>query len=254
MLKDGDMMFLHHEKANYMIPYKDKSSFSSHKGSIKFEGEYNYGDMVETNIGEKFYILRPTLTDWMMKVKRRTNIIYPKDAGVILLELGIQYGTRIIEVGGGAGGLTTLLSRIVGPDGKVFSFERNEEHQKQAIKNVTKLGIPENVEFILKDPMEEEDGFGLDEIDSVFIDLATPWTVIEIAYKALTDGGHIGGLSPNIEQVQGTAEKMREVGFTRFRCIEILTRDIRVEKNKTRPFSRMVGHTGYLFFAEKINK
>ena len=253
MIKDGEMVFLHHEKSNYMIPFQKNTVFSTHKGNIRFEEGMEFGDRIVSTKDEEFFILKPSLCDWMMKVKRATNIIYGKDAGYIIIELGIQNGSKVIEIGTGSSSLTILLSRIVGKEGRIYSFEREEEHQKRALKNVDKLGIPENVEFTLKDPSETEDGFGLTDMDAVFIDVPEPWKLIEHAHRALKGGGHLGTLSPNIEQIQTTVDKLKEVGFARIQCTEILTRDIRVKKNMTRPYNRMIAHTAYLLFAQKIN-
>jgi len=250
MLKDGDMVLLYHEKNNYMIPYRDKQSFHTHKGSIKLESPMEYGDKVLSNTGEAFYLLRPSLADRMMKVRRATTIVYPKDAGTILLELGIENGSRVIETGTGSGSLTILLSRVVGTEGHIYSFERREEHQAKALKNVEKLGRMDNVDFNLLDP--EKDGFGVSDIDAIFLDVPAPWTLVKAAHDALKPGAHIGSLSPNIEQVQHTVETLEESGFTRIRVQENLVRNIRVKRNLTRPYDRMIGHTAYLLFAQKI--
>jgi tRNA (adenine57-N1/adenine58-N1)-methyltransferase len=254
MIEKDDYFILYlDERSYYMLPYFENQSFSSHRGNVKLEGDTSFGDKVTTHLGTDFYVLKPTLADRMMKVKRRTTIIYPKEAGTILLELGIENGSRVIEIGSGSGSLTILLSRIVGEKGKVYSFERRPEHQEMAIKNVKRFGRPENVEFILKDPVTEG-GFGLTDIDSIFLDVPEPWTLIDAAYEALSGGGFIGALNPNIEQIQTTVEKMNHSGFIRVRCIENLQRGIRVKKNLTRPHDRMIAHTGYLLFAQKINE
>lgn len=251
MLKNGDYIYLYHEKATFMLPYQNGGSISTHKGNIKFEGELDYGDRVLSNLGEEFYILKPTLADYMMKVKRRTTIIYPKEAGAIILELGICSGKRVIEIGTGSGSLTILLSQVVGESGRIYSFERRDEHLENAEKNVKKFSGIENVDYFLKDPVTDG-GFGIEDADAIFVDVPAPWTLVTHAHKALSNGGHIGFLSPNIEQVQTTVEKMHETGFARIRCMEILSRGIRIKKNLTRPFDRMIGHTGYLLFAQKI--
>lgn len=250
MIKDGDYIYLHHSKTNFMIPFQVGNTFSSHKGNIKLEEGMQYGDRYLTQTGEEFALLRPSLIDLMMKVKRRTTIIYPKEAGMIILELGVECGSRVIEIGTGSGSLTILLSRLVGSEGKVYTYERREEHHEIALKNVRKFGKPENVEFYLRDDVDST-GFGVTETDALFIDVPQPWELVQSAYDALKMGAAVGVLSPNIEQIQKTVDTMSEIGFTRFRCLEILMRNIRVEKNKTRPFNRMIGHTGYLLFAQK---
>jgi len=252
MLKNGDLIFIYHEKSSFLVSFYDGISIETHKGRLIIKNPVEYGDIVYTNIMEPFIILRPTLSDLMMKVKRKTTIIYPKEAGLIILELGIQSGSKVIEIGTGSGSLTILLSNICGENGKVYSFERNEEHLKIAKKNIEKFCKFNNIEFFLKDPVNEN-GFGIHNIDSIFIDVPTPWELVDYAYNSLIGGGHIGFISPNIEQVQRTINKLENLNFTRIRCFEVLTRGIRVKKNLTRPFDRMVAHTGYLYFAEKSN-
>ena len=159
----------------------------------------------------------------------------------------------MIEIGTGSGSLSLLLSSLVGETGRIYSFERREEHLENAKKNVEKFGFGGNIEYTLRDPAVEG-SFGVEDMDAIFVDVPAPWTLVEPAYKALIMGGHIGFLSPNIEQIQQTAEKLTETGFVRIRCIEILTRGIRIKKFLTRPFDRMIGHTGYLLFAQKIKK
>lgn len=254
MIKTGDLIYVYNdEKTTYLLTYQKNLSFSTHKGNIVFPENLEYGDCILSNTNEPFYILKPTSSDIMFKVKRKTTIVYPKEAGIILMELSIKNGSKIIEIGSGSGAFTILLSNIVGNEGKIYSFERKEEHLEMAKKNFERLGNFQNVEFFLKDPVKDG-GFGITDVDAIFIDVPEPWTLIQHAHNSLCGGGHIATLSPNIEQIQATVEKMEETGFTRIRCIEVFSRGIRVKKNMTRPFDRMIGHTAYLLFAEKINK
>ncbi|MGA2141094.1 MAG: tRNA (adenine-N1)-methyltransferase [Brevinematales bacterium] len=254
MLNKGDFIYIYYDdKVSFMMAYQDNMSVSTHKGELKIPPEADYGDRLLANTGEAFYLLRPVLSDCMMKVKRRTTIIYPKEAGVIILELGISGGKRVIEIGTGSGSLTLLLSRLVGSEGRVYSFERRDEHLENAIKNVKKFSPYDNVEYFMKDP-SVEGGFGVENADALFLDVPEPWRLIDEAYKSLIPGGALGVISPNIEQVQTTVYKMNETGFVRVRCMETLSRGIRIKKNLTRPFDRMIGHTGYLYFAHKVKK
>ncbi len=254
MIKEGELIYLYSdEKTTFLITYQRGLIFSTHKGNLVLPENLEFGDCLFSNTNVPFYVLKPTLSDLMMKVKRKTTIVYPKEAGILILELSICNGSNVIEIGSGSGAFTILLSSIVGEEGKVYSFERREDHLEIAKKNFRRFGSFDNVEFILKDPVIEG-GFGIDGIDAVFIDVPEPWGVVECAWRSLKGGGHIASLSPNIEQIQLTVEKMEEVGFKRIRCMEILSRGIRVKKNMTRPFDRMIGHTAYLLFGEKVNK
>ncbi len=254
MLNKGDYIYLYHDdKTSYMMAYFEGMSISTHKGELKIPPSSEYGDMVRANTGEPFYLLRPVMSDLMMKVKRRTTIIYPKEAGVIILELGVSCGKRVIEIGTGSGSLTVLLSKLVGENGKVYSFERREEHLENAKKNVERFSPFNNIEFFRKDPVLEG-GFGIEDADAIFLDVPEPWKLIREAHKSLKPGAAVGVISPNIEQVQTTVYSMNETGFVRIRCLEVLTRGLRIKKNLTRPFDRMIGHTGYLLFAHRIKK
>ena len=62
----------------------------------------------------------------------------------------------------------------------------------------------------------------------------------------------MGILCPSFEQVKITANILKETGFTRIRCRELLERNYLLRKNSTRPTDRMRGHTAFYIFAEKI--
>lgn len=253
MVKEGDNILLYYdEKTHFLLTYQKNFVFSTHKGNITLPEKLDFGDCIYSNTNAPFYVLRPSLSDEMMKVKRRTTIVYPKEAGIIILELGIKSGCKVIEIGSGSGAFTILLSSLVGKEGRVYSFERREEHLNMAKKNFERFKQFDNVEFILKDPAIDGN-FGVSEVNSIFIDVPEPWTLLEASHKALQGGGHIGTLSPTIEQIQRTVEEMNKIGFVRIRVLEVFTRGIRVKKNMTRPFDRMIGHTAYLLFAQKVN-
>ena len=104
---------------------------------------------VQTNIGEKFYALKPDLYNLTMKVNRKTQIIYPKEIGTILIRSGIFPGARVLECGCGSGALTTALAHFIGDTGKVYSYERNQEFLENTKKNIEKVGLSKRVEFKL---------------------------------------------------------------------------------------------------------
>ena len=54
------------------------------------------------------------------------------------------------------------------------------------------------------------------------------------------------------QQLHDVDERLEDTGFSRIRCMEIWTRGIRIKKTLTRPHDRMIGHTGYLLFARKL--
>ena len=94
---------------------------------------------------------------------------------------------------------------------------------------------------------------GIDEanIDAVVLDLATPWLVIPHAYNALKGSGTVVSFSPTIDQVVKTVEALQQNRFVDIQTIECLTRQMQIERGKTRPETLMTAHTGYITFARK---
>ena len=89
------------------------------------------------------------------------------------------------------------------------------------------------------------------EIDTVVLDLATPWLVVPHAHEALKGSGIMVSFSPTINQIVKTTEALRENGFVGIETIECLIRRMQTEKDRIRPETMMTGHTGYMVFARK---
>ncbi|MDD4954960.1 MAG: tRNA (adenine-N1)-methyltransferase [Candidatus Omnitrophica bacterium] len=210
-----------------------------------------YGEYAETNLKHAFYILRPDLHELVMKIKRKTQILYPKDIGIILTKANIFPGARVIESGAGSGALTTAMANFVRPNGKVYSYDRNEEFLENAKKNIERYGLSEYVEFKLR---EVTDSYDESEVDFVMIDIGSQWDLIDAAYKALKGGSRLATICPTFEQLTKTVFALEEKGFINIETEEILVRKILVRRGKTRPEQRIPSHTGWLVFASKISK
>jgi tRNA (adenine57-N1/adenine58-N1)-methyltransferase len=250
-VRKGELLFIYGgDRAKYLIAYEAGRSFSTHLGTLTFPRRLRFGDRIETHKGKSLFVLRPRTPDLSMRVKRTTTIIYPKDAAYILHETGVRSGSKVIEVGTGSGSLTLSLASVVGPYGKVHSFERRPEFTENARKNVERTGLSRRVRFEVRDV--EKEGFGMTGADVAILDVPEPWTLVPHAWDALQGGGSLASLSPSVEQVQQTVQALR-TGFVRVRCIELLERELLVRDRGTRPRERMVSHTGYLVFASKVN-
>ena len=66
--------------------------------------------------------------------------------------------------------------------------------------------------------------------------------------------GVLCSFSPTIEQVKKTVLALEEEDFYDINTFELIKRKIIVKENATRPTTRMVGHTGYLTFARRIQE
>ncbi len=253
-IQAGELIYLAHEKISFMIPFTPKGNLSTNKGEIRFQEEHFWGDTLTNHSEtETFTILHPTLADRLMKVKRATTISYPKDIGAVIMELDIFSGCNVLEIGTGSAAFTIAISSIVGENGKIYSFERKEEHQKIAIKNFQKLSRFDNAEFILKDDVHET-GFGLDvKMDSMYIDVPDPIPLLPAIQNTLCHGGNVAFIIPCMEQMADLMRALPSHGFCRIRAKEIFERGIRPTPGRTRPYDRMVAHTVYLVFASLSN-
>jgi len=257
-VKENDLVFLIlDDKRRWLVQVKGGGSFHTHRGIIEFDeiiGK-SYGTVIfskpyETQ-GYKFYVLKPMPSDYVLHMTRKTQIIYPEDAGMILLYSGIGPGSRVIEAGCGSGALTCILGNYVQPSGHIYSYDIREKSIKNARKNIERAKL-ENIVSIEYGNIIT-DNLNLKDIDSVVLDLAEPWLAIEKAMSYLKLSGTLVSFSPTIEQVKKTTFAMKENNFIEISTYELIKRKIQVKKNATRPESRMVGHSGYISFGRKID-
>lgn len=205
----------------------------------------NPGDMLRTNKGKELYIMDANFLDLFSRIKRGAQIMLPKDISSIIGVCGINRQSRVLDSGTGSGGTACFLAAIAK---NVYSYEIREDHAKLAQGNVDFLGL-KNVKIRNKDVAE---GIIEKNLDVVILDLAEPWRAIEVSHKALKTGGFIVNYSPNLTQTKRFVEEIKK-HFVYIKTIETIEREWDVEELKLRPKYRMLGHTGFLSFARKIN-
>ena len=223
---------------------------------IKGIGVFDPGILVGKRIGsniqigdKKYFIFQPSLTDKLKGLKRKAQIILPKDIAHILLECSIQSGHNVLEAGIGSGSLTTALATAVSPGGKVYSYDNRDDFIKHAIKNLKQAGLNDVVETKNKDITKGIKGKNL---DAIVLDIPNPWDAVGHAWNALKTGGYLCCYSPLISQVEKTVKEIKKHGFIEIKTIENIQREMIVSERGTRPSFNMLGHTGYLTFARKI--
>lgn len=252
-IRDGDYVFIFMDaKRNWIRKVKSEDAFHSNRGIIQYDDLIGrpFGIRVESHSGAIFQIHKPTQTDIQIAMGRNTQIIYPKDAGVILIEAGIVSGSRVVESGTGSGALTGILARAVGNSGHVYTYEIREDMYKGAEKNLKKYGLIDNVTMHNKDIL---DGIEEENIDAVVLDLATPWELVGEVHRVLKPSHVFVSYSPTIEQSMKTCKALGDTGnWGMIKTIEVLQREIMVREGKTRPTTWMVGHTGYMTFARSM--
>jgi arsenite methyltransferase len=81
----------------------------------------------------------------------------------VISALGIRSGDRVADLGSGSGYFTLRLARAVGPDGKVYAVDVDEEMNEYLRQRVAQEGVA-NVEVILgrfEDPLLPDGGVDL---------------------------------------------------------------------------------------------
>jgi tRNA (adenine57-N1/adenine58-N1)-methyltransferase len=250
-LEPGEYVLLYSpDKKTYLINLSATGSFGTHLGEIRHSDIIGkeYGETVKSNLGRPFVILEPTLEDRMMKVKRLTQIIYPKDAALIILKTGLQSGMQVVECGAGSGASTIAIANAIAPTGRVTVYDRDEKFLKNAKSNVERVGLGNLVEYKVR---EVAGGFDEEDVDVVLLDLPSPWEGVEAATRALRGGGRLASISPTYNQVERMGAALEDAGFVMVETVEVLLRNLLVRTGKTRPVERMVSHTGFLTFSRK---
>jgi tRNA (adenine57-N1/adenine58-N1)-methyltransferase len=208
-----------------------------------------WGSEIQSHLGIKHYLIEPSLRDVLLHIKRRSQIIFPKDIGYILLRLAVAPGQTILEAGTGSGALTTAFAWAVGSEGKVVTYDRRADLQELARENIKRVGLEDRVEFQLQDIAE---GFKEKDAGALFLDLPSPHRYLAQARAALVNGGRFGAILPTTNQVSALLESLSKHDFDLVDVCEIYIRFYKPVADRLRPTDRMVAHTGYLIFARPI--
>lgn len=213
------------------------------------------GSLVALSRGKRMLAIRPTLGEYVLKMPRGAQVIYPKDLAMIIVWADIYPGARVCEAGTGSGALTMALLRAVGERGIVVSYEARDDFARTAMANIARyLGPVPNLTLSRGDAYE---GFevreGEDLFDRVVLDLPEPWRVVPHAASALRPGGVYLSYVPTVPQVMQTVEALeRAAVFALIHTFETLMRSWNIQGRSVRPDHRMVAHSGFITVARKV--
>ena len=248
----GDKVLLIDNKARrYLITLTEGGEFHSHTGLVAHAELIGAeeGSTFRSSRGSRFVAFRPTLSDFVLKMPRGAQVIYPKDLGPILLLADIFPGARVLESGVGSGALSMTMLRA---GAEVVGYELREEFAERAVANVRGF-LGENVapryRVELRDCYE---GISETDLDRVVLDLPEPWQVVPHAAKSLRAGGLLVAYTPSIVQATRLREVLEDPPFTMAETIEVLHRSWHIEGQSVRPDHRMVAHTGFLTSARLL--
>lgn len=253
---ENDLVLLvSRDRKQFLVTLRAGHQLQTHRGCIQHDDLLGMplGREIKSHLGYPFVALRPSTADLIQRLKRITQIMFPKDIGYTLLKLDVQVGSRVIEAGTGSGGLTLALSRAVGSTGRIYSYEVRADILELARRNLEVLGLTDRIEFRLQDIAE---GFGVEDVDAAFLDVRRPWNYLDQVADALSSGGFLGAILPTTNQVGELVRGLEEsdAAFGYVEVEEILVRPYKAVPNRLRPADRMVAHTGYLVFARKVTR
>lgn len=252
IIKEGsELLIVLNERKKWITQAISGKQFHCHKGFFDYDDIIGkpFGFRIKTNKSAVLTIYQPLPSDFLAKLPHSSQIIYPKDAGLILMNTGIMPGSRVIETGTGSGALTSILANYVKTEGHIYTYEIREEAYNTAKKNIQRLNLSEYVTIKNKDA-----SLGFDEynVDSIVLDLGDPCEVIPHAYESLKYSGIIAVFLPTYNQVEKVYTKLREYNFREIQAVELIMREMQLKENAIRPNTRMIGHTGFLIFARKV--
>jgi len=246
-LKNNLKLLIDRKGRKFLIKVKPGGKSHFHHGTILHDDILSGKREVVSSKGAKFVVMEPSLEDYVLKMPRKAQIVYPKESSRIVSLLDLKNGDKVLEAGSGSGSLTLFLGRAVAPSGLVVSYDVRYEHQQQAIRNVEgwKERIPVEWRIGRVETVPERNFF-----DAVALDLPTPWDVIKHITPALKRWARIVLYLPNITQVVKAISSLGEAGFTSIQTMEILVRywEIDEKRNVAHPEMRMVSHTAFLIY------
>jgi tRNA (adenine57-N1/adenine58-N1)-methyltransferase len=245
-------MLVFEEKVRFIFRLDPEAEYQTHHGVLLHRDLIGipWGSEVHSHLGKPFLIFEPTLRDILLHTERKSQIIFPKDIGYILLRLSLGPGKTVIEAGTGSGALTTALAWAVGPTGKVISYDKREDMSSLASENLRQVDLEDRVEFRVQDLV---DGFQETGADALFFDLPQPQKLLPHARKALCSGGTLGAILPTMNQVSELLKGLEQYHFAMTDVCEILLRFYKTIPERVRPVDRMVAHTGYLVFSRMLD-
>jgi tRNA (adenine57-N1/adenine58-N1)-methyltransferase len=251
------VLLIDRKDRRYLIKLVPGATFQTHAGVVAHDEIIGGGEGVEVaarrkdakeSTSRRLLVLRPTLSDLVVKMPRGAQVIYPKDLGTIIMNADLYPGARVLEAGVGSGALSMVALRA---GCVVTGYEVREDFANRARSNVeAAIGPDAAYRVEVRDIYE-----GIDEeyLDRILLDLPEPWRVLPDAQKALRTGGILLAYLPSINQTAELRAAMGAYGFGLAETMEVLQRSWHIEGRSVRPDHRMVAHTGFLTTARRLD-
>jgi len=253
ILREGDTVLVYIDsKRKFIIKLERGKILGTDRGYVSHDDlvGLTYGSMVKTSAGVPVFLFKPLRHDYIHGIARSTQIIYPKDAALMIHLSGIGCGSRVGEAGVGSGALSIAIASIICDSGRLYGYDVSEKALEITRINLEKAGLIHRVVLSRRDVRRELD---VESLDAFFLDIPDPWNAINSVSRALAPSAPLLVYVPTVNQVEKTVLALRESGvFQDIHAYEVLLREYSVEKDAVRPRTRMIGHTGYVIFARRV--
>ncbi len=239
---------------HYLLQLRDDGMFQYHRGRLAHRDIIGQpeGIYLASSNGAQLLALRPRLADYILKMRRGAQVIYPKDLGPLLMYADVRPGLTVIEAGSGSGSATLALARALEGSGRLISCEIRPDHAAHARTIVQRFygSVPDWVDLRVADVRE----VAADIVhDRLILDVPEPWEIMPAAQETLRPGGLIAAYVPSVPQIDQIHRALRTSGrFAEIETFEVLLRTWHVSGRSVRPDHGMVGHTGFVTTARCI--
>lgn len=234
-IKYGDLVIVFESRDSIKYTIINQGERIQNKyGSFKHDNIVgkSFGSKIMSQKGDSYITILSFLTNlWERSISRLTQILFNPDISLVMSFLNIKSNSIIYESGTGSGCLSTNMSQVL-KNGHLYTFEFNQERATKLTSVFKMVGFEDRVTVTHRDVVEN--GFSLDAIslkksehkycDGIFIDLPTPWLIVDKAKNVLKKGGNFVSFSPCMEQITKTMDALRNNGFINPRMFEIMYR------------------------------
>jgi tRNA (adenine57-N1/adenine58-N1)-methyltransferase len=253
-IAEGERVLLIDGKGrHYLVKLQRGGTFHFHGGAVSHDDILGRAEGIQVRSASEasLFVFRPRMADFLLKMPRGAQVVYPKDISAICMFADIFPGARVLEAGTGSGALSIAICRAVGADGVVVTYEMRPEFREKAAVNIASFfgELPAGLQMRDGD-MRDVAGAG-ESFDRVVLDMPEPWAMLDVVEEVLTPGGIVCAFLPTTVQIQTLVVELERSGFAQVDTIELMLRPWHVTSRSVRPGHRMVAHTGFITTARK---
>ncbi len=208
--------------------------------------------------GWEYIAQRPRLADYVLSMPRGAQIMYPKDIAQLIMQADIHPGLVVVESGGGSGAMSLGILNALGSiknNSQLITIEKRSEFARisQANIEIYYQGSPQWWSCLIGEFVQEAQKIKDHTVDRVIFDLLDPWNQLDQAARILRPGGVVGiYITTTTQMNRVTTHLYRSQQWSDIEIVELIERHWKAEGLSVRPEHSMIGHTGFLITARRL--